>query len=596
MRRIALILSLIAAGAAGFSAAAGADDVHEYEIEMYNAFGIVEGSDVRIAGVNAGSVKRLDVNDAKRAIVTVQLTGPLSVLGEDTECSSEPQSLIAEYFINCEPDGPPIEEDDDATDPQPDIPASRVSQTVQPDLVANTLREPYKRRFQLIINEFGTALAGNPQNLNEAIRLGAPALRDLEKVLAVLAKQNRIIRDLNADQDRVISDLTDNREDVVRFIQEARDTAQISNSRREFVSANFNLLDDFLAELQPTLADLEVLAREQTPLLTDLRASAPGLNRLALQLPGFNDATRVSLESLGDAGKVGKKALNKGREEIDALDKAGDRATSVGEILADFLRDIDDESRIVEENESAAGDTGDPGREGYTGLEGLLNYAYYQAGALNQFDAIGHLLHFTLYYVDTGPCGEWTSGRDKVDSEGDANTAPVPNPAFELDGTPGLPKDGGGFTTNILDLPRCAGWLGPNQPMINEPFDAQQYHPNVCPDGTEPIEAEQELCDANPNTLSAKQGGAGGEQAAGSTGEDGPVDAPSALPDVPNINLPGGGGGGRGGLPRNLDDILDLPRNGRLPDRLRDATRRAAGGGGGGGRATQELLDYLFGP
>src|SRR5687768_16563377 len=108
MRRIALIASVLVAGAAGFSAAAGADDVHEYEIEMYNAFGIVTGSDVRVAGVNAGSVKTLDVNDRKRAIVTVELTGPLAELGEDTTCSSEPQSLIAEYFINCEPDGPPI--------------------------------------------------------------------------------------------------------------------------------------------------------------------------------------------------------------------------------------------------------------------------------------------------------------------------------------------------------------------------------------------------------------------------------------------------------------------------------------------------------
>jgi hypothetical protein len=463
---------------------------------------------------------------------------------------------------------------------------------VRPDLVSNTLREPYKRRLQLIINEFGTALAGNPENLNEAIRLGAPALRDLEKVLAVLAKQNKIIRDLNADQDRIISDLTDNREDVVRFIQEARDTAQISNTRQAQVGANFNLLDDFLAELQPTLADLEVLAREQTPLLSDLRGSAPGLNRLALQLPGFNRATLASLESLGDAGDVGQRALRQGREEIDALDKAGNRAASVGEVLADFLRDIDDTSRVVEENTEAAADTGDPGREGYTGLEGILNYVYYQAGALNQYDHIGHLLHFSLYYVfglpqddpaspnpGTSVCGHSSTGRN-------ATT-----------GAPGLPADGGGATTNILDLDPCIGWLGPNQPGINELLEEDQYSPAVCPNGTLPAAAEAELCDGDPDTLSASEGGAG-NQRAGDGGEDGgPVDAPGALPEVPDINLPGGGGGGGGGggLPRDLDDILDLPRNGRLPDRLRDLTRRVASGGGGG-RATQQLLDYLFGP
>ena len=49
-----------------------------------------------------------------------------ATLGEDTKCSSEPQSLIAEYFIDCEPAGPPIDEDDDADDPDADIPAEQV--------------------------------------------------------------------------------------------------------------------------------------------------------------------------------------------------------------------------------------------------------------------------------------------------------------------------------------------------------------------------------------------------------------------------------------------------------------------------------------
>ncbi len=184
-----------------------------------------------------------------------------------------------------------------------------MTQTVQPDLVNNTLREPFKRRFQLIINEFGTALAGNPENLNAAIRRGAPALRELEQVLDILGDQNRIIRNLNADSDRVIGRLAERRDDVVRFVREARDTAEASASRRADLSRNFEILDDFLAELQPTLADTETLARAQTPVLSDLRASAPGLNTLARNLPAFNEASRLSLNSLGEAAVVGERAL-----------------------------------------------------------------------------------------------------------------------------------------------------------------------------------------------------------------------------------------------------------------------------------------------
>src|SRR5687768_3282021 len=117
MRRIGFIASTVATLAAVFAVSAPADDERTYLIEMYNAFGVVTGSDVRVAGVNAGSVTDLDVNSAKRAVVEVKLSGPLAVLGENTTCSTEPQSLIAEYFIDCQPDGPEIEPSGDIEDP-----------------------------------------------------------------------------------------------------------------------------------------------------------------------------------------------------------------------------------------------------------------------------------------------------------------------------------------------------------------------------------------------------------------------------------------------------------------------------------------------
>src|SRR5690606_15585775 len=150
----------------------------------------VDGSEVRISGVPAGTVTALDITEDKRAVATVELSGPLSELGADSECSSEPQSLIAEYFIDCDPKGPALP--DGGT-----IPAGQVRQTVQNDLVLNTLRMPFRQRLGLLINEFGTALAGNAGNLNEAIRLGAPALRDLHEALRLVAAENRTIRQLN---------------------------------------------------------------------------------------------------------------------------------------------------------------------------------------------------------------------------------------------------------------------------------------------------------------------------------------------------------------------------------------------------------------
>jgi ABC-type transporter Mla subunit MlaD len=573
MRRI-LATALLVLGATGglVAATAGADDTHTYTIELDNAFGIVEGSEVRVAGVKQGQVTSLDINAEKRALITVELAGPLSTLGQDTECSSEPQSLIAEYFIDCQPEGDPIPAEEEGSTDEPNIPVEQTTQTVQADLVNNTLREPFKRRLQLIINEFGTALAGNPENLNAAIRRGAPALRELQEVLDILGDQGRIIRDLNADSDRIFARLAERKEDVVAFIKEARDTAAASAERRDDLTANFDLLDDFLAELRPTMVELGNLASEQTPLLTDLRQAAPQLNELATSLPAFNEATEVSLDALGEAAITGRKALKKGRDEIKQLGQTAKRAPTPAMILADFLEDLDDPRRAVEIDDTAGEETGrtstQPGTKntmGYTGLEGLLNYVYYQAGALNQFDQVSHLLHFSIYGIDEGPCLHYeTGGR-----EGHVEAA------------------GGGETNNILDAHECVSWVGPNQPRISEPFPAPRYDNAVCPNGSD----APELCDPGISTNrtaettgTTETGAIPNEQAPESTA---PGEAPPPAEEpVPGLELPGG--------PDELDDLLDIPGatedGAPLPEGLEGNGSDASGGD----QATEDLIDFLF--
>jgi phospholipid/cholesterol/gamma-HCH transport system substrate-binding protein len=593
MRRIAVMTALLAAGAVWLTSLAGASDSHTYKVEMYNAFGLVDGSDVRIAGVNAGSVTDLGITPDKRAVLTIETSGALGVLGKDTQCSSEPQSLIAEYFLTCNPKGSSLPEGGT-------IPASHVKQTVQADLVQNTLREPFRARLTLLINEFGTALAGNPRNLNQAIRLGAPALTQLKQALDILAEQRRTIRDLNANSDTIIGQLAARRQDVVRFIQEARDTAAISAQRRADLSTDFDRLDDFLAELHPTLTKLGSFAHQQRPLLTNLRLAAPGLNTLAMRLPAFNRASERSLETLGQAAVPGRQALRQGKDEIQALAASGRNAFSAADALDKLLLDLDSPQRAVEVDQTAAKSCNDPtkscystGRSaptGYTGLEGLLNYVYYQTGALNQFDQVGHLLHFGLFDVGASPCGSYNAGGEGADF--------------------GVPKAGGGRTTSIQDADPCVSWLGPNQAGINQdpgapPYESR-YDGSACPDGSE----DPSLCDPNTSANSAKRqarasgGGAGSQSptggSAGNAGGNGtalPQLPPSGLPDNPKD------------LPRRLEDLLGLGhhglphvggRHGGLPGLGGGGggVPRLGGGGrgGGGGPAASDLLDFLFAP
>jgi ABC-type transporter Mla subunit MlaD len=574
MRRIAATaLVLLLAGAGAIVANAGADGSHTYRIELDNAFGLVSGSEVRVAGVVAGTVTGLDINSHKRAEVTVNISGPLSTFRESATCSSQPQSLIAEYFLDCQPGtkGKPLP-DDGLLPVHSAKYGNQTSITVQNDLVLNTMREPFKERFALILNEFGTALAGNPDNLNAAIRRGAPALTALRKALAILARQNTVIRDLNVNSDQIISKLAQRKGDVVSFIHNANRAATASAERRADLAANFRLLPGFLAELRPTLSRLGQLADQQTPLLTDLHGAAGQLNRLTVTLPAFNDASVPAVRSLGAASVIGTHALKRGGDEITALRQATRKSYPAADQLANFLVDLDNPARAVEADTRAATDTGRPAPTGYTGLEGLLNYAYYQALAINQFDTIGHLLHFIIYEFQAGPCGKYNAG----------NT---------------VPAAGGGTTTSAANKASCVAWIGPNQPQINQPYAAPPYDPSVCPNGSD----APNLCPDNSPRLTARQAAGPAVAKADSTqGSAPPAGTPlsptgpqlpslpstPSLPQAPNLDpqtlggLLGVGGAGGGGE-------LTPAQQRRLKSLLSQ--------GAGGGQANGDLLNFLFG-
>jgi ABC-type transporter Mla subunit MlaD len=576
MRRIGFTVALIAlTGAALLVASAGADDSHTYRVEMDNAFGLVSGSEVRVAGVNAGTVTGLDIDARKKAVVTISVSGPLSTFRESATCSAQPQSLIAEYYLDCQPGTEGAELADDGLVPvHSQKYGDQTFTTVQTDLVQNTLREPFKERLALIFNEFGAALAGNPDELNAAIRRGAPALQSLRKALAILARQNTTIRDLNVNSDQIISRLAARRQDVIDFIQNANRASQASAERRADLSENFRLLPGFLAELRPNLARLGNLADQQTPLLADLDSASGQLYRLTQTLPRFNDASVPAIESLGQTAVIGRRALSKGKDEIQTLRQSTRNSYPAADQIANFLVDLDNPKRAVEADTRAAHDTGRPAPTGYTGLEGLLNYAYYQTLAINQFDTIGHLLHFIVFEFNAGPCGQFNAG----------HTVPATDD----------PGDGSTGTRSAANKNRCVSWLGPNQPQVSQPLAAPPYDPSVCPNGSEDLR----LCNPAGSSRAASRqslsGGAGGGQAGGKgSGPEIPTPAGSApaLPNVPQLpdlpQLPGVDPGGLGGL-------LGLGGSGQGGSGHGGGL---LGGGSGSGQAApnNDLLNFLFG-
>ena len=326
--------------------------------------------------------------------MTAKITEPgFTSFREDSSCAIRQQSLIGEYYVDCQPGSSKKALPADAV-----IPDTRTASTIPTDLVNNVLRRPYRDRLRLIIAELGTGLAGRPDDLAMLLHQAHPGLRATDRTLRILANQTTIIKNFISDSDTVVAQLERKKRDVARWIKTAGRTAEISATRRGAIAAGFQKLPTFLDELRPTMARLGELTDAQTPLLQKLQASAPQLTTLFTRLGPFSNASRPAFRSLGELSTIGSKALRDSADEVATLRRLAADAPATAKPLRQFLQTLDNRGRAFDKDPRAtatappAPDPAQANGKGFTGMEGILNYFYWQTLALNEFDSVGHFL------------------------------------------------------------------------------------------------------------------------------------------------------------------------------------------------------------
>jgi phospholipid/cholesterol/gamma-HCH transport system substrate-binding protein len=383
MRRVLVVALLVAAvvGVAFLATRAGGDDEgYRVRVVFDNAFTVIEGLDVKVAGVRVGAVESLAVTRDNKAAVTLNITEPgFQDFRQDARCTIRPQSLIGEKFIECQPtqprgSGQPVPPPLPERDGVRVLPVERTTRPVDIDLINNIQRLPERQRLAIIINELGAGLAGRGQELDETIRRANPALGATNEVLGILAEQNQVLARLAEDSDRVLAPLARDRDRVASFIRNANDVSQATAERREQLEETFARLPRFLEELRPTMLRLGEFSDEFRPVLTDLQAAAPDINRLFEELGPFSQATVPALESLGRAADVGRPALLRSRPVIQDLR----RLTGTARPVAEDLRVLTDSLQRS------------------SGVERIMDYIFYQVAAVNGFDQFGHYLRAGL--------------------------------------------------------------------------------------------------------------------------------------------------------------------------------------------------------
>jgi ABC-type transporter Mla subunit MlaD len=350
-----------------------------------DAANIIPGENVKVGGVNVGTVGSVTPTPQAKAAVILHINDlGFKPFLEDASCTIRPQALIGEKFVDCLPTQPRVE----GTPPPPELktipsgqegagqvllPVTRTHSPVDPDLLGDIARLPERERLTILLNELGAGFAGRGKDLNAVLHRSNPALEGLERVLAILAKENKVLTDLAVEGDRATAPLAADRERLTGFINSSGAVARASANHRAQIAQGLRDFPPFLEQLGPAMERLGRFADQTTPTMTDLGVAAPGLNKTFESFGPFSKSTEAFFKSFGENARRSSAALRAVEPLLPLVKGFGKQANPAATNLSGLL-------------------AGPNGLKNTGGLERLLDFIYLGSGSVNGYDALGHFL------------------------------------------------------------------------------------------------------------------------------------------------------------------------------------------------------------
>jgi phospholipid/cholesterol/gamma-HCH transport system substrate-binding protein len=383
-RWLGLLLAAAAVAAVALLAisAGGSNGTYKVRAIFDEAAQVIPGENVKIDGVKVGTVGSVTPTpQAKAAVVLNITTEGFKDFRADASCTIRPQALLGEKFVDCLPTQPRV-----AGTPLPPplrkipkgqegsgqwlLPVQNTHSPVDVDLLNDITRLPERQRLTIILNELGAGLAGRGSDLREVLRRANPALQEFDRVLKILAEENRVLNKLAVESDRSLAPFAAVRNKVADFVVQANTVAQASARHRGALERNLIDFPPFLRQLGPAMDRLGRFADQTTPTFRDLKVAAPGINQAFTHLAPFSRSSERFFESLGTSAKVSGPALAALGPFLNRIKNLGAAGKPFAGNLAELLTSLRD--------------TG--------GLERLLDFIFLGTSSTNGYDALGHFL------------------------------------------------------------------------------------------------------------------------------------------------------------------------------------------------------------
>src|SRR4029079_8470348 len=212
----------------------------QYKAEFTDATGVVKGDDIRIAGVKVGTVKKVEIADRTRALVTfsVQDTTPLS---KATRADIRYRNLVGQRYISLSNEiGDSGKLAEGAT-----IPVAQTSPALDLTVLFNGLKPLFEALTPSDINQLSYEIVQVFQGEGGTLE---GLLSHTASVTSTLADRDEIIGSLIENLDEVLDHLGDRDDQLVRLIKTFRTFVSGLKDDREAILGSLDQISELSVE------------------------------------------------------------------------------------------------------------------------------------------------------------------------------------------------------------------------------------------------------------------------------------------------------------------------------------------------------------
>jgi phospholipid/cholesterol/gamma-HCH transport system substrate-binding protein len=246
---------------------------------------------VTVAGVPAGSVKKISLADDGQALVELEVSDEFAPLPEGTHATVRSQSLsgIANRYVDLSLPKPPAEGEPDPGEIDDGGTIDQVNTTSEVDLdqLFNTLDDETVASLKSVIKGFARSYDGVGPQANKGFYYLNPFLSTSRRVFSELNSDEADLSSLLVDTDSLTGALVERYDDLEALVGNVNKTFGAIGRRERELATAIGAFPDFMRQFNTTAVNLRAALDDVDPLVTASRPVARKLQPFAKRLRGF---------------------------------------------------------------------------------------------------------------------------------------------------------------------------------------------------------------------------------------------------------------------------------------------------------------------